>query len=151
MRVYLVVIDDTEEAKLALRFSARRAAKTGGAVHILTLVEPTAHIPWGGVQATLEDEAQIRAEELVANAAGELFDEMGVRPRITVRAGNGVKIVRDLIKENADISALVLGTAASGNPGPLVSHFAGTNAGTLPCPIILIPGSLGRDDIDRIS
>ena len=40
MRTYLVVIDETDEALLALRFATRRAAKTGGAVHILALVEP---------------------------------------------------------------------------------------------------------------
>jgi hypothetical protein len=34
MRTYLVVIDETEEARLALRFAARRAAKTGGSLHI---------------------------------------------------------------------------------------------------------------------
>lgn len=31
MRTYLVVIDDSPEASLALRFAARRAARTGGA------------------------------------------------------------------------------------------------------------------------
>ena len=38
MRVYLVIIDETEEAARALRFAFRRAMKTGGAVHILALV-----------------------------------------------------------------------------------------------------------------
>ena len=38
MRVYLVVIDESEEALSALRFAARRAADTDGAVHILALV-----------------------------------------------------------------------------------------------------------------
>ncbi|MCX7677524.1 MAG: universal stress protein, partial [Alteraurantiacibacter sp.] len=38
MRVYLVIIDETEEAQVALRFAARRAAKTGGTVHLLSLI-----------------------------------------------------------------------------------------------------------------
>ena len=38
MRVYLVIMDETEEAVRALRFASRRATKTGGAVHILALV-----------------------------------------------------------------------------------------------------------------
>ena len=45
----------------------------------------------------------------------------------------------------------VLGAAASGAPGPLVSHFAGTDAGALPIPLMIIPGSLDRDAIDRLS
>jgi hypothetical protein len=38
MRTYLVVIDESQEARVALRFAARRAAKTGGAVEILAPV-----------------------------------------------------------------------------------------------------------------
>ena len=40
MRIYLVVIDDSPEAEIALRFAARRAVKTGGGVEILTLIPP---------------------------------------------------------------------------------------------------------------
>ena len=38
MRIYLVVMDETEEAQQALRFASLRAMKTGGSVHILALV-----------------------------------------------------------------------------------------------------------------
>jgi nucleotide-binding universal stress UspA family protein len=38
MRTYLVVVDESEEAETALRFAARRAAKTGGAVEVLVIV-----------------------------------------------------------------------------------------------------------------
>ena len=37
MRVYLVIMDETEEASLALRFASRRATRTGGAVHLLEI------------------------------------------------------------------------------------------------------------------
>jgi len=40
---------------------------------------------------------------------------------------------------------------ASGAPGPLVAHFAGTDAGALPIPLMIIPGSLSREAIDRLS
>ena len=85
MRTYLVVIDETEEASIALRFASRRAMKTNGALHILALVEKEDFVAWGGVQATLEEEAKNRAEALVSSAAGSLFDETGIRPSITVK------------------------------------------------------------------
>ena len=50
-----------------------------------------------------------------------------------------------------DVAALVLGAAASGPPGVLVSHFAGADAGKLPCPIMIIPGGLDAEAIDRLS
>ncbi|RZK76079.1 MAG: universal stress protein, partial [Methylobacterium sp.] len=87
MRIYLVVIDDTPEAAIALRFAARRAVKTGGGVEILTLLPPQEFIAFGGVQATIEEEALHHAEGLVEQAAGALVEESGLKPAITVRGG----------------------------------------------------------------
>ncbi|MEO0441191.1 MAG: universal stress protein, partial [Pseudomonadota bacterium] len=149
MRTYLVVIDETDEASVALRFASRRAMKTGGALHILALVESEGFVAWGGVQATLEEEAKNRAEALVSSAAGTLFDETGIRPSITVKEGKGPEDVRRVMKKIDGLAALVLGASASGSPGPLVTHFAASEAGSLPCPVMVVPGSLSKEEIDR--
>ncbi|WP_326523403.1 universal stress protein [Sphingomonas sp.] len=151
MRTYLVVVDDSPEAENALRFAARRAVRTGGGVEILALIEPIEFVQWGGVQATIEEEARVKAEAIVAGAAGTLLSESGVTPSIVVKQGDGPKIVRERLADNPDIAALVLGAAASGPPGPLVAHFAGADAGALRVPVMIIPGSLTREDIDRVS
>jgi nucleotide-binding universal stress UspA family protein len=151
MRTYLVVIDESEEARLALRFASRRAAKTGGAVHILALIEKADFVAWGGVQATMEAENREKAEELVSTAAGTIFDELGLQPQITIRDGEGVEVVKDMLDAHPEIAALVLGAAAQGNPGPMVAHFTGNNAGTMRCPVMVIPGSLNDEQIDDLS
>ncbi len=151
MRTYLVVVDDSPEAEIALRFAARRAVKTGGGVEILALIPTPEFVQWGGVQATIEEEARLHAEAVVSGAAGTLLSESGVTPSIVVRQGDGPKIVREMIAANPAIAALVLGAAASGPPGPLVTHFAGADAGALSVPIMIVPGSLDPDAIDRLS
>ncbi|WP_206119315.1 universal stress protein, partial [Pandoraea nosoerga] len=138
-------------AEIALRFAARRAVKTGGNVEILALIPKPDFVQWGGVMATIEEEARERAEALVARAAGTLFAESGLQPSITVREGDGPRIVREMIAANRDIAALVLGAAASGPPGPMVAHFSGSDAGKLPVPLMVIPGALDMDAIDRLS
>ena len=150
-RTYLVVIDETEEARLALRFASQRASKTGGLVLILALVPRQDFLAWGGVQATMVDEARGRAEALLNSAAGEIFAESGVRPAIMVKSGNASKVIREVIDDHGEVAALVLATAASGPPGPLVKHFTGQNSGTLPCPVMVIPGSLSQEALDRIT
>jgi len=45
----------------------------------------------------------------------------------------------------------VLGAAPKGAPGLLVTHFAGQDAGSLPCPVMVIPGGLDRETIERLS
>lgn len=152
MRTYLVVIDASAESALAQRFAARRAAKTGGNVHIVVTIEPSAFVAWGGVQATIEEEARQEAEGVARAAANALTEGFGLHPSITVEQGNAVDVVRGVLASDHSIAALVLGAAAeSGNPGPLVSHFAGTESGNLSVPLMIIPGSLTADEIDRLS
>jgi nucleotide-binding universal stress UspA family protein len=150
MRTYLVVIDETPEAEVALRFAARRAAKTGGSVQILALIPPIEFVGLSGVQATMEEEARQHAEALVAGAAGMLSEEQGIHPSILVEAGEPVPLIRKAIADNPNVAALVLGAAASGAPGPLVTYFAG-EAGTLPCPVMIVPGGLDTQALDRLS
>lgn len=151
MRVYLVIIDETEEALVALRFASRRAAKTGGALHLLALVPKQPFNAFAAVQATIEAEARDRAETLVTTAAGSLLSEGAQMPVISVKQGEGVKVVREYLGDHPEIAALVLGAAKEGGPGPLVSHFAGTHASELPCPVFVIPGSMSEEDLDRLS
>lgn len=150
MRTYLVVIDETPEAEVALRFAARRAAKTGGGVLILAIIPPTEFVAFGGVQATLEAEAREQAEAIVHQAAGAIVTEAGITPTILVKSGEPVALILETIRENSDIGALVLG-AAVGAPGPLISHLAGAESGSLPCPLMIVPGSLDREALDRLS
>ena len=151
MRTYLVVIDESPEAEIALRFAARRASKTGGGVLILAVVPKSEFVQWGGVQATMEEEALQRAETLVAGVAGALMEESGVKPRFVVESGDPIALVRKALEENHDIAALVLAAAETGAPGPLVSHFAGHEAGKMSCPVMIIPGGLDHEAIDRLS
>jgi nucleotide-binding universal stress UspA family protein len=151
MRTYLVVIDETEEAGVALRFATRRAAKTGGTVQILAIVEPVEFVAFGGIQATMEDEARDQAESIVQSAAGSIVEETGVQPSILVRTGRAIPLIREILAEDPNITALVLGAAPVGAPGPLVAHFAGVEAGSLPCPVMIVPGGLDNEALDRVS
>ena len=151
MRTYLAVIDDKPEARTALRFAARRAAKTSGAIAILALVPTAEFVQWSGVQAAMEEEARLRAEAMVAQAASALIEETGIMPSITVKQGDPIVAVREILAEQPHVAALVLGAPESGPPGKLITHFAGTEAGQLPCPLMIIPGSLSEEALDRLS
>ncbi|WP_095010910.1 universal stress protein [Tsuneonella mangrovi] len=150
MRIYLVIMDETPEALKALRFASRRAMKTGGNVHILAPVQRESFNAFGGVQATIEQEALDRAEVIAHSAAGSLFAEIGKMPVIAVRTGDTQKVIRQYLDEHAEVAALVLGTAAEGGPGPLVTYFSG-QAGALPCPVYIVPGTFTDEDIDRLA
>jgi nucleotide-binding universal stress UspA family protein len=150
-RTYLVVIDDSPEARVALRFAARRAAKTGGEVDVLAVVEPQDFVQWGGVQHAIEEEQRMRIEGIVAGSVGEIMSAAGITPEIVIRQGDPVAAVRGHIGTREDVAALVLGAAPTGHPGPLVAHFTGSDSGKLPVPVMIIPGGLTEDQLEMLS
>jgi len=150
-RTYLVVVDDSAEARVALRFAARRAAKTNGKIEVLGIVEPQDFVQFGGVQAAMEEEQRLRIEGVVSSAIGEILDESGIEAQIIIRQGEAVRTVREFIGEREEVCALVLGAAQSGSPGVLVADFAGSDAGQLPCPVMIIPGSLTDERLEQLS
>ena len=150
MRIYLVVMDETAESKKALRFASARAMLTGGHVHILALVPRQNFNAFGGVQATIEQEARERAEVLANSEAGNILAKSGKMPVITVRSGKAQEIIAEYLSEHENVAALVLGASEEAGPGPLVSHFA-ANSADLSCPLCIIPGALGAKEIDALA
>lgn len=150
-RGYLVVIDDTPEATLALRFAARRAEATRGSLHILAPLPPADPIAWADVGATIDAEERADALEKARLVAQSIVEEHGLDPAVTVARGEPPEVVRDLVASDASITSLVLATAPTGAPGPLVSAFTGADAGLLPVPVIIVPGGLSDDAIERLS
>lgn len=151
MRTYLVIIDDSEESRLAQRYAGRRASRTSGNVHLLSVTQPPQFVAWGGVQATIEAEAKEQAEATARAAAEALHYDFGISPRISIRQGDAADVVRETIREDSDIAVLVLGAAPSGAPGPLVAHFTGHDAGSLSVPVMVVPGGLSDEEVDRLS
>src|SRR6476646_3757153 len=147
---YLVVVDDSAEARVALRFAARRAAKTNGRIEVLGIVEAQDFVQFGGVQAAIEEEQRLRIQGVVSSAIGEILDESGVEANIIIQQGEVVRGVRDYLDGRDDVAALVLGAAPSGSPGPLVVNFTGNDAGRLPCQVMIIPGSLTDERLDHL-
>ena len=97
------------------------------------------------------EEARSRAEVLATTAAGSIATESGLIPVISVRQGDGAKVVRDYLKEHPEVSALVLGAASEGAPGPLITHFVTQNPGKLSCPLMIVPGALPEEELDRVT
>src|SRR5881398_2925851 len=104
-RTYLVVIDDSPEARVALRFAARRAAKTGGRIEVLGIVEPQDFVQFGGVQAAIEEEQNLRIQGVISAAIGEILDQSGMDANIILRSGEVVRTVRDYLEGRDEVAA----------------------------------------------
>ncbi len=147
---YLVVVDDTDESALAMRYAAIRAKMTGGNIMLVHIVPKPEFLLSGGLQDMIAAEAQEAAEALLSRKADEVMTLSGQRPALVIREGKAVDEVGRILTENK-VHALILGAAAKGAPGPLVSHFSGERAGNLPCVVVIVPGGLDPEAIDRLA
>lgn len=139
---YLVVVDDTPESRVAMRYAALRASHVGARVTLLHVLPPAEFMQWGGVQDLIEAEADESAAALLAGVADELARASGRSPGTIVRRGETIAVILETVAADPSIRALVLGAAVRGAPGPLVSFFAGERAGTLSCLVMIVPGGL---------
>lgn len=151
-RVFLVVVDDSEEMAVALRFACQRARHTNGRVALFRAIEPIEFQHWMGVGELMKQEAREAAEALVDKYSAQTVEISGKIPQIYIREGAIRDELLKLIDEEPSISILVLAASTkSDNPGPLVSFLAARGASNLRIPITIVPGSLSDEAVDAVS
>jgi nucleotide-binding universal stress UspA family protein len=151
-RVFLVVVDETEELQIAVHYAARRAAHTGGRVALLYVIESTELQHWIAIENLAREERREEAEELMQKLCEEVRPIAGSMPIVYIREGPRRDELLALINEDPSISILVLaaGTGPEG-PGPLISYLTGKPAARLRIPITIVPGGLTMEQLDAVS
>jgi nucleotide-binding universal stress UspA family protein len=151
-RVFLVVVDETEELQIAVHYAARRAAHTGGRVALLYVIEPSELQHWIAIENLAREERREEAEQLMQRLCEEILPIAGAMPIVYIREGTRRDELLALIAEEPSISILVLaaGTGPEG-PGPLISYLTGKPAARLRIPITIVPGSLTMEQLDAVS
>jgi nucleotide-binding universal stress UspA family protein len=151
-RIFLVVVDDSEELNIALTYACLRARNTGGRVALLVVIEPSDFQHWIAVEDIMREERRTEAEQILQRHAKQVNEITGGLPILYVREGERRDELLALIDEEPSISILVLaaGTGPEG-PGPLVTHLAGKGVGKLRIPLTLVPGSLKREQLELIT
>ncbi len=151
-RVFLVVVDDTEEMRAALRYACGRARHTGGRVALLRVVEPAEFQHFATIGNLMRAEARQEAETLLQRMAAEVNEVSGQLPVLYVREGNPRDELIKLINEEPQVSILVLAAdTGPGGPGPLVTAMTGKFVGRLRVPITIVPGHLTNEQIQAIT
>lgn len=151
-RIFLVVVDETQEWRTALHFACRRAQHTGGRVALLHVLEPAGIQSWLAVEAVMREETREEAEQLLQKVAAEVNALTGTMPVLYLREGQRREELLKLINEDPSISILVLAAATSSEgPGPLVQYLTTKGVGQLRIPITIVPGNLSVEQIDALA
>lgn len=151
-RVFLIVVDDTAEMTVALRFASRRARNTGGRVALLYVVENSEFQHWMAVGDLMREEARSEGEQLLQSLAAKVLAVSGTMPVLYIREGSRRQELLKLLEEEPSISVLVLGASTDKRgPGPLVEALTGKLLGRLHLPMTIVPGNLSDEEVDGIT
>ena len=151
-RVFLVVLDNSVEMRVALQFACLRARRTGGRVAFLFVQEPADFQHWVAVGDLMREEAREEGEEMLQRLSADALKWAGSLPIYYMREGDRREELFSLLEEEPSISVVVL-AASDGpeGPGPIISYVLGKGAGRLHIPITIVPGSLTEEEIDALT
>lgn len=148
---FLVIVDDSEELHVAIRFAAKRAQNTNGGVILLNIIEQFDPQQWQSIEDIILQEARDKAQEKLQKWSKVINDITNIVPELIVKEGiPSEKIIETLVSDDA-IRFLVLAAADADQPGPLVSLLAGQKSGKLPVPVVIIPQGLSDEVIDDLA
>ena len=151
-RVFLVVIDDSEELHQALYYACQRAASIDGHIALMYCIPPAEFQHWAGVGELMREEARTEAEDLLRVNSEYVHELTGKTPAVYLREGDPKVELINLINEASEITMLILGASTDGeNSGPLINYMTTKGASICRVPITIVPGNLSDDDIDHIT
>ena len=151
--VFLVVVDNTSEMQVALRFASLRAKRTGGRVGLLRVIRKADFQHWAAIGNLMREEAREEAEQLLQDYATTVTELTGGEmPILYIKEGDIKSALVQLIEEDSQIRILVL-AAATGKrgPGPLITFLMKKIIGKLRIPVTIVPGGLTNDQIDTVT
>jgi hypothetical protein len=148
MRKFLIILDDTPEMLNAMRYAAIRAAKTGGGVEMLAIVDPQEFQHFMGVAELMRAEAREKIEAHFEVFRDRMQRREGVTPSLAIREGDKVEEIIRHIRSDPEIGVLVLGAGVDKTgPGPVVSALTGRRVAELGVAITIVPGSMTKEQI----
>ena len=150
-RVFLVVVDDSTEREVALKYACLRARNGGGRVALLRVLEPVGMIEWAGVGVLMAEERREEAEKLLSGLGAQVQEITGGLPILLIREGEPRDELLALLEEDPRISILVLASATGSGPGPLISALTGRYASRVRVPMTIVPGGLEDKELERVT
>ena len=149
--IFLVVVDNSPEMRVALRWASLRARRTGGKGGLVRVIRKADFQHWAAIGNLMQFEAREEAEQLLQEHAADVFHLYGGMPILYLREGETKSEVVNLIQEDKDIRLLVLAASTSRRgPGPLITHLTKKVISRIRIPVTIVPGGLTDSQIDDL-
>lgn len=148
MTKFLVLLEDTRESVVAIRFAAQRAARIHAGVTVLAVIRAEDIAHGIGVAEVMRAEAREQIEVQFEAYAKWMRERVNVTAELVIREGDAATELLSILAEDPQISIVVMGVA--GEAGPVAKRLM-RDAGALPCALTFVPSALSSDRLDAIS
>ena len=150
-RVFLVVVDESEEMQNALHYACRRARNTQGRVALLYVIEPAEFQHWLGVERVMQDEARQHAEQTCRRSpAGSRPNWQATDPACSRRSPAERTAGHD--RRGSEHLAVGAGHGDQPRGARAAGHLlVGQMGGQMRVPVTLVPGQLTPEEIDEVT
>jgi nucleotide-binding universal stress UspA family protein len=139
---YLVVADDSDEFRAALRYACDLAKTHRAKLGILRIIEDQEFQHWGAVEEKMKKELRQQGEQYLWTVAKSANDHNGIIPSLYFAEGDPGEAVIKTIDNDDFIVQLILGGGAGHAPGPLVSFCIGKGLPRMKVPVVVVPGNM---------
>jgi len=147
-RVFLVLVDESDEMRVALRFACLRAKHTGGRVALLYVQEPADFQHWMAVEGLMREERREEAEARLQELSAEVQQWAGSIPMLYVREGGRGEELFRLVEEEPSISIVILAASTENDsPGPVINYMLTRITKRIRVPFTVVPGALSDEEI----
>lgn len=142
-RVYLLVVDATDEFCVAVDYATEFAQKTEARIALLNIMQIDHVDHWANIENKLRSEMRAQAENMIWAASRRVMERTGQFPMVCIEEGVSSDVIVETINKYPNICALILAADKTSNkPGPLVSYFSGKGLSRLRVPLMIVPGHL---------
>lgn len=148
---YLIIADESEEFSAALYYALRLANLNNGHVSIAHIQDLQDFLHWGAVENMVREDMRKESEQILYRIARECNTYNNHIPSLYSREGKAVDVIQEILEGDPRICALILAASTkSSDPNPLIKHFSGKAGAALKIPLMIIPGTLGKDDVENL-
>ncbi len=149
---FLACVDRRPESKIALTLACLKAARRGGVLEIMHVMEPESEIQTlFSVSDLVREERRQEGEALMQQLAEHCQKVAGVIPTLSLKEGRVGETILAAVQEDPDVTMLVLGAQPSAKGrGQLLAWLASQLGDRLLVPLMLVPGNLTDQQIDML-
>lgn len=148
MTKFLVLLEDSQESAVAIRFAAKRAARVGASVTVLAVIHAEDIAHGIGVAEVMRAEAREHIEVHYEVYARWMQDRMQVPSELIILEGEPAAQLMAFVTEDEEVAIVVIGigTVASAVAAKLMRELA-----TMPCAVTFVPVGLPAERLEAIS